>query len=392
MPALDDEVEKAEEEGVRFEFLTSAGGGRARRATASTSPAAAWNWATSTRAAGPGRSRWRARSSPCGATRSSRPSWRSPTTPSCPAEFVDEERQAEDRRGHLRAGRRRLRRRRLRHRARRRSPRPRTPAAKRPGPSTASSGRGRAEEDDSARSAAIGEGFDGSCLQPSCRVDVPELSLDERLKSLDVEETGTLDLAAVRGRGRPLLQLRLRGRQLVRPGAGADRPGRRGQDVPAGHRRRGLLLRGRQQRARCWATARWCWRCEVPQAAAGTRSAFIKFALRKSIDFPVVNCAAAVTSDERRGQVGAHLPELGLRGAHQGDRGRGATWWARRIDQATAEQAADAGMDGTVAAPQQPLQDPDSPDAGQAGDPGLRRPERTRPGVRGVERQRPADG
>jgi xanthine dehydrogenase YagS FAD-binding subunit len=33
---------------------------------------------------------------------------------------------------------------------------------------------------------------------------------------------------------------------------------------------------------------------QVPTPAAGVKSAFIKFALRKSIDFPVVNCAVAV--------------------------------------------------------------------------------------------------
>jgi len=33
---------------------------------------------------------------------------------------------------------------------------------------------------------------------------------------------------------------------------------------------------------------------QVPEPAAGVKSAFVKFALRKSIDFPVVNCAAAI--------------------------------------------------------------------------------------------------
>ena len=33
----------------------------------------------------------------------------------------------------------------------------------------------------------------------------------------------------------------------------------------------------------------------IPAPAKGSKSAFIKFALRKSIDFPIVNCAAAVT-------------------------------------------------------------------------------------------------
>lgn len=35
---------------------------------------------------------------------------------------------------------------------------------------------------------------------------------------------------------------------------------------------------------------------QVPEPVDGTKSAFFKFALRKSIDFPIVNCAAMITS------------------------------------------------------------------------------------------------
>lgn len=35
---------------------------------------------------------------------------------------------------------------------------------------------------------------------------------------------------------------------------------------------------------------------QVPEPTADTRSAFIKFAIRKSIDFPIVNCAGAISS------------------------------------------------------------------------------------------------
>jgi CO/xanthine dehydrogenase FAD-binding subunit len=35
---------------------------------------------------------------------------------------------------------------------------------------------------------------------------------------------------------------------------------------------------------------------QIPKPAAGDKSAFIKFALRKSIDFPIVNCATAIES------------------------------------------------------------------------------------------------
>jgi xanthine dehydrogenase YagS FAD-binding subunit len=42
---------------------------------------------------------------------------------------------------------------------------------------------------------------------------------------------------------------------------------------------------------------------QVPGPSRGTRSAFLKFATRKSIDFPIVNCAAMITS--RAGTVSA---------------------------------------------------------------------------------------
>jgi len=39
---------------------------------------------------------------------------------------------------------------------------------------------------------------------------------------------------------------------------------------------------------------------QFPKPAAGSRSAFIKFAIRKSIDFPIVNCAASVFDGNAR--------------------------------------------------------------------------------------------
>jgi xanthine dehydrogenase YagS FAD-binding subunit len=39
---------------------------------------------------------------------------------------------------------------------------------------------------------------------------------------------------------------------------------------------------------------------QVPTPAAGTKSAFVKNAIRKSFDFPIVNCAAAISSSSAR--------------------------------------------------------------------------------------------
>lgn len=47
---------------------------------------------------------------------------------------------------------------------------------------------------------------------------------------------------------------------------------------------------------------------QIPAPAAGVKTAFIKFAYRKSIDFPVVNCAVAVGGDEPRVCLNAVAP------------------------------------------------------------------------------------
>jgi xanthine dehydrogenase YagS FAD-binding subunit len=39
---------------------------------------------------------------------------------------------------------------------------------------------------------------------------------------------------------------------------------------------------------------------QIPTPAAGSKSAFIKFAIRKSIDFPIVNCAAMIGNGDAR--------------------------------------------------------------------------------------------
>jgi xanthine dehydrogenase YagS FAD-binding subunit len=39
---------------------------------------------------------------------------------------------------------------------------------------------------------------------------------------------------------------------------------------------------------------------QVPTPASGTKSAFVKFAIRKSFDFPIVNCAAAISSSDAK--------------------------------------------------------------------------------------------
>jgi CO/xanthine dehydrogenase FAD-binding subunit len=48
---------------------------------------------------------------------------------------------------------------------------------------------------------------------------------------------------------------------------------------------------------------------QIPALPAGARSAFIKFAYRKSIDFPIVNCAVMVGGKEPRICLNAVAPK-----------------------------------------------------------------------------------
>lgn len=89
---------------------------------------------------------------------------------------------------------------------------------------------------------------------------------------------------------------------------------------------------------------------EVPALSAGTKCKFIKFALRKTIDFPVVNCAAAIKSEN--GVVKSARICLNAvynkpyRATNAEDYIKG-----KPIDEAVAEAAGDAVMSDAVALP-----------------------------------------
>jgi NADPH-dependent glutamate synthase beta subunit-like oxidoreductase len=77
----------------------------------------------------------------------------------------------------------------------------------------------------------------------------------------------------------------------------------------------------------------------VPAPRAGTKSAFIKFAFRKSIDFPVVNCAVLVGTDAPRVCLGAVAPT-----PYRARTAEAELAGARVIDEATAEAAGRAAV------------------------------------------------
>ena len=81
---------------------------------------------------------------------------------------------------------------------------------------------------------------------------------------------------------------------------------------------------------------------QVPTPASGTKSAFIKFALRKSIDFPIVNCAVMINGGSARICLNAIFNKpYRARAAEEAIAGKS-------IDEANAEAAGEAAVSGAV--------------------------------------------
>jgi xanthine dehydrogenase YagS FAD-binding subunit len=84
---------------------------------------------------------------------------------------------------------------------------------------------------------------------------------------------------------------------------------------------------------------------QVPTPAAGVKSAFLKFAIRKSIDFPIVNCAAMIGGGTARICLNAvyNKPYRAVK-AEEVVKGK-------KIDEATADAAGAAAVESAKALP-----------------------------------------
>lgn len=84
---------------------------------------------------------------------------------------------------------------------------------------------------------------------------------------------------------------------------------------------------------------------QVPAPAAGVKSAFVKYAIRKSFDFPIVNCAAAIGGGDARICLNG-VYNLPYRATDAENSIKGKT-----IDTASAEAAGTAAVAGAVVLP-----------------------------------------
>jgi CO/xanthine dehydrogenase FAD-binding subunit len=136
--------------------------------------------------------------------------------------------------------------------------------------------------------------FNSSCIEITRRVSAPELPVSERIKSFNVEEVGGLDRSAVE----------IEANRCFNCGCIAVNPSDIAPALVAMDAR--IVTSKRTINAeQFWAADKVTkstmlesdeivTEIQIPAPLAGIKSAFIKFALRRSIDFPIVNCAAAV--------------------------------------------------------------------------------------------------
>jgi xanthine dehydrogenase YagS FAD-binding subunit len=82
---------------------------------------------------------------------------------------------------------------------------------------------------------------------------------------------------------------------------------------------------------------------QIPTPAPDTKSSFVKFAIRSSIDFPIVNCAAAISNSDARICLNAVAP-IPHRASSAEDVIKG-----KIVDNANAEAAGEAAASGSVA-------------------------------------------
>jgi len=135
--------------------------------------------------------------------------------------------------------------------------------------------------------------FNSDYLKKTDRVKSPELSISERIRSLDVEDVASI---GAKGAGTEANRCFNCGCVAVNPSDVAPALVALNARIKTTKRvieADDFFMAGRD-RATILDDDEIVIEIQVPKPTAGTKSKFVKFALRKSIDFPIVNCALVV--------------------------------------------------------------------------------------------------
>lgn len=135
--------------------------------------------------------------------------------------------------------------------------------------------------------------FNIDYLKETDRVQLPVLSMSERIKSLDIEDVDTIGAKGARKEANRCLNC---GCVAVNPSDVAPALIALNAKIKTTKRviEADAFFMVDRDRTTVLDDDEIVTEIQVPRPTAGTKSRFIKFALRKSIDFPIVNCAVAV--------------------------------------------------------------------------------------------------
>jgi CO/xanthine dehydrogenase FAD-binding subunit len=139
--------------------------------------------------------------------------------------------------------------------------------------------------------------FESSFLRKTGRVRLPELSVEKRIKSIENEDTGDVELKSITRESQRCFNC---GCVAVNPSDLA--PALIALDAKIQTSRRTIeaqeFFAVAGDRSTVLEDDEIVTEIVVPAPLPDTRFDFTKFAMRKSIDFPVVNCAAAVQHEK----------------------------------------------------------------------------------------------
>jgi NADPH-dependent glutamate synthase beta subunit-like oxidoreductase/CO/xanthine dehydrogenase FAD-binding subunit len=142
------------------------------------------------------------------------------------------------------------------------------------------------------------DSFNSDYLKKTVRVEAPELSVAERIKSLNIEEAGGLKLSEVKNEAN----------RCFNCGCVAVNPSDMAAALVALDAK--IVTSSRTIEADdFWAADQvvkstllendeFVTEIQIPEPLTGVKSAFLKFAIRKTIDFPIVNVAAAIKTQK----------------------------------------------------------------------------------------------
>jgi CO/xanthine dehydrogenase FAD-binding subunit len=141
------------------------------------------------------------------------------------------------------------------------------------------------------------ERFNVEYLTKTSRADTPELPVAKRVKSLVSEDVGSLDLNAVETEANRCFNC-----SCVAVNSSDTAPALIALEAKIKTTKRTIKAEGffavDGDKTTVLDDDEIVTEIEVPKPGAGTKSTFTKFALRKSIDSPIVSCAAVIQSEK----------------------------------------------------------------------------------------------